>query len=272
VAVDSSGNVYVADTVNSTIREINPGGAVTTLAGSAGVTGAVNGTGPAALFNHPWGIAVDTNSNLYVADTNNFLIREIISGGTVSTWYTWHQTLFGDAVDSSGNVYAMTNVLMAQVIKITPGGIQSQLNGNWGDPNPCYGVAIDSSGNIYVADSGQNLIREISSGGQATTLAGSGSRGSVDGTGPSATFYSPYGVAVDSSGNVYVADTGNGLIRLITPGGAVTTIAGGGSGTATNGSGATASFSSPEGIAVDSIGNIYVADTGNNMIREIQQY
>ncbi|HEY4195977.1 MAG TPA: hypothetical protein VGM63_10605, partial [Mucilaginibacter sp.] len=131
------------------------------------------------------------------------------------------------------------------------------------------GVAVDASGNVYVADLLNNLIRKIAPGGVVTTLAGSGSIGSADGTGASASFYFPNSLAVDALGNVYVTDDVNNLIRKITPGGVVTTFAGTGLAGSANGLGTTASFSDPAGITLDIAGNAYVADANNNLIRKI---
>jgi sugar lactone lactonase YvrE len=130
-------------------------------------------------------------------------------------------------------------------------------------------VAVDSSGNVYVGDTSNNRIRKITAAGVVTTLAGSGTATFADGTGTAASFHFPYGVAVDSSGNVYVADTGNCRIRKITAGGVVTTLAGSGTATFADGTGTAASFDFPIGEAVDSSGNLYVGDMSNNRIRKI---
>ncbi len=241
ISVDSSGNVYVADTFNNLIRKITPSGVVSTLVGSSGVAGSANGTGIAASFNNPHGVAVDSSGNVYVADTGNNLIRKITSGGVVTT-------LAGSAgVTGSAN------------------GTGSAASFN----NP-YGVSVDISGKVYVADTGNNLIRKITSGGVVSTLAGSGSVGSANGNGSSASFNNPYGVAVDKYGKVYVADTFNNLIQEITPWGTVTTLAGSGSIGSADGTGTSASFFSPNGVAVDAYGKVYVADSGNYLIRIIQ--
>jgi hypothetical protein len=134
--------------------------------------------------------------------------------------------------------------------------------------NP-FGGAVDGSGNVYVADSGNRLIRKITSAGVVTTLAGSGSFGSANGTGTAASFSYPQGVAVDGSGNVYVGDSNNNLIRKITSAGVVTTLAGTGSSGSTNGTGTAASFNNPFGVAVDGSGNVYVTDLSNHLIRKI---
>jgi sugar lactone lactonase YvrE len=134
--------------------------------------------------------------------------------------------------------------------------------------NSPYGVAVDSSGNVYVADTNNQRIRKITPNGTVMTLAGAGDFGYADGIGTAASFGSPQGVAVDSSGNVYVADKDNSRIRKITPNGTVTTLAGGNEGYA-DGIGTAASFYSPSGVAVDSSGNVYVADSYNHRIRKI---
>jgi sugar lactone lactonase YvrE len=238
VAVDSSGNVYVADKFNNKIRKITPAGVVTTFAGS-GALGSDDGAGTAATFFYPYGVAVDLSRNVYVADTYNYKIRAITAAGAVSTLAGT-----GASGDADGPGTAATF--------------------GW-----AVGVAADSSGNVYVADSDSNKIRKITAGGVVSTLAGSGAGGSADGPGDVATFSEPSGVAVDSSGNVFVADTDSHKIRKITPGGVVTTFAGSGAPGSADGTGAAATFAYPFGVAVDSSKNVYVADSGNNKIRKI---
>ncbi len=242
VAVDAAGDVYVADTFNSTIRKITPDGAVTTLAGSAGFTGSADGTGAAAQFNLPEGVAVGGDGNVYVADSQNFSIRKITADGVVTT-LAGTPGVAGSA-DGTGAA--------AQFVNPTS-------------------VAVGGDGNVYVADQDNATIRKVTPAGVVTTLAGTaGQIGSADGTGAAASFSNPEGVAVDSAGNVYVADGFNAAIRKITPAGAVTTIAGtAGTGGSRDGTGAAARFSVVSGVAVDGTGTLYVADQFNNTIRKI---
>jgi kumamolisin len=240
VAVDGSGNVYIADYGNNQIREIPSGGAVTTPYGSlAGKAGTMNAAGNGALFNSPNSVAVDGSGNLYVADTGNNLIRKI-SGGTAST-------LVGASYSLSGP----------------------------------QGVTVDGSGNVYVADTGNDVIRKVTPGGTVSIIGGeSGQSGYQDGAATTkALFNSPAAVAVDASGNVYVADFGNDVIREIS-GGTVSTIAGqAGQAGYTDGLSTRALFNAPVGIAIDTLGNLYIADSlvpsigstaaGNNVLREL---
>jgi streptogramin lyase len=297
VAVDGSGNVYVADYGNSNIRKITPAGVVTTLAGTAGAIGSADGTGAAARFNYPYGVAVDGSGNAYVADQYNSTIRKITPTGVVTTVAgtagaigsadgTAAAARFyhprGVAVDGSGNVFvADTN--NQSIRKITPAGVVSTLAGTAGSHGSTdgagaaarfyspYGVAVDGSGNVYVADTFNQTIRKITPAGVVSTLAGTAvAAGIADGTGPAARFNVPSGVVVDGSGNVYVADTGNATIRKITPAGVVSTLAGtAGAWGGADGTGAAARLWNPMGIAVDGSGNVYVADSSNNTIRKI---
>jgi serine/threonine-protein kinase len=291
VAVDSAGTVYVADTQNNRIRKITSAGVVTTLAGS-GANGSADGTGSAAQFWSPFGVAVDSSGTVYVADTNSQSIRKISPAGMVTTLAggafgsadgTGSAAQFkspaGVAVDSSGTVYVgdSQNHLIR---KITPSGVVTTLAGSGASGstdgtgsaapfNYPKGLAVDSSGTVYVADTNNNRIRKITSAGVVTTLAGSGAYSFADGTGSAAAFYTPSDVAVDSAGTVYVADSNNYRIRKISPAGVVTTLAGGAYGFA-DGTGSTAQFWGPSGVDIDSLGTLYVGDTSNFRIRKIQ--
>ncbi len=297
LTVDTAGNVYVADTSNSTVRRITAAGVVTVLAGAEGQPGSADGAGTAARFNTPIGLAADSAGNIYVADSANFTVRRIGPDGTVTTFAggvgqsgsadgTGTAARFASltdlAVDRFGNVY-VADTGNDTVRLISPSGIVSTLAGSAGQAGIAdgtgtaarfafpYGVAVDSLGNVYVADSGSGTIRKITSGGIVSTMAGTpGQQGSADGTGTAAQFGLPYGVAVDSTGNVLVADSANDSIRLITPAGVVTTLAGySGQFGSANGTGAAARFGLPYGVAADTAGNAYVADTYNDTIRKI---
>jgi len=245
-----------------------PGGFVVVLAGSLAHPGSANATGIAAAFFNPQGVALDAESNVYVADTYNGLIREISPGGAVETLAGGFSYPEGVAVDARSNVY-VADTCNDTIREITNGGVVTTLAGSAGQIGSADGagsaagfyypssVAVDSAYNVYVADTYNHTIRKITAG-VVSTLAGSaGYNGSVDGTGSAALFWAPSGVAVDSSMNVYVADTFNNAIRLITPAGVVTTLAGSaGQVGSANGTGSAASFNEPSGVAVDSMGNI----------------
>src|SRR5581483_2183982 len=191
VAVDTSSNLYVADTQNSVIRKITPLGVVSVLAGTAGVSGSADGLGANALFSAPQGVALDSANNVYVADTGNNTIRKIAPGGMVSTL----AGLAGNPGNADGT------------------GSAAHFCGP-------VGVTVDSANNVYVADTGNNTIRKITSGGVSSTLAGlAGTCGTFDGTSSSARFNCPTGVDVDGAGNLYVADYNNHTIRKVTPAG-----------------------------------------------------
>jgi hypothetical protein len=297
LATDGAGNLYVADSGNCTIRKVTPGGVVTTLAGQAGFYGSADGTGAEACFNNPCGVATDGAGNVYVADTDNHTIRKVTPAGVVTTLAglagsygssdgTGSEARFrwpsGVAADGAGNVY-VADTYNQTVRKITPEGAVTTfagLAGSYGSGDGTgsearfylpHAVAADVAGNVYVADRDNHTIRQVTPGGVVTTLAGqAGSYGSSDGTGSGARFYQPFGVGVDVAGNVYVADTRNYMIRKVTPGGVVTTLAGlPGSYGSTDGTGAAARFCYPGAVASDAAGNLYVADTSNHTIRKV---
>lgn len=245
VAVDASGNVYIADSHNNRIREVS-GGTITTIAGTgAAGFGGDGGAATAALLALPSAIAVDTNGNIYIADTNNQRIRKV-SGGTILTIAgTGEQNYTGDG--AAGTSAALDSPT---------------------------GVAVDASGNVYIADRHNQRIRELSVSGIITTLVGSGApsfAGGFSGDGASATaamLAKPTGVSIDASGNVYIADTNNQRIRQV-GNGTIASVAGtGDQGFGGDGSAATtAVLNAPKSAGADAFGNLSIADTLDQRIR-----
>ena len=295
--------VYVTD-ANNTIRKITSAGVVTTLAGTPGVAGGADGTGAAAQFNFPSGVAADSKGNVYVADLNNCTIRKIVAAtGVVTTLagtagvagyadgtgpaarFTYPHSV---AVDSAGSTVYVSDAFNQVVRKINvstgavttlagyqPDGAVEDVDGTGSNARLNYpgGIAVDKNGNVYVAEQSASTIRKITPGGVVTTLAGTFTSngnygGSADGTGPAARFYAPWGIAVDAKGTLYLADWGNCTIRKITSTGVVTTLGGvpvaNGMNDAT---GSGARFFYPTGIASDATGKIYIADSKNSEIR-----
>ncbi|MCI0539042.1 MAG: immunoglobulin domain-containing protein [Verrucomicrobiales bacterium] len=240
IAVDNAGNVYVAESYHYTIRKITPNREVSTLAGDSSSPGTVDGTGRAARFIALNGVAVDAADNIYVSDYST--IRKITSNRQVST-IAGLQRSDGSA-DGDGS------------------SARFHFPGE---------LAVDHAGTIYIADGGNHTIRTINRNGIVTTLAGlAESSGITDGNGTSARFNYPTGVAVDESGNIYVADYSNHTIRKILANGEVSTLAGKpGSSGSVDGAGTTARFDRPQSVAADGAGNIYVADGFNGTIRKI---
>jgi sugar lactone lactonase YvrE len=295
VAVDRAGNSYVADSFNDTIRRISPAGEVVTIAGSPGKIGSDDGNGSAARFYNPIGIVVDRAGNIFVADTSNDTIRKITPEAEVTTFAgkagqrgardgVGSEARFDNpnqlAIDPADNIYVADT--HNQIIrKITPDAVVTTVAGlanvsgsedgigseaRFNDP---AGVAADAFGNLYVADSTNHTIRKIAPGAVVTTFAGTAGRyGTDDGVGAAARFKTPEGVAVDGAGNVYVADTFNYRMRRINRDAVVTTIAGGSAYAGVyDGKGRAVGFNEPSGVAADSAGNVYVADSRNHTIR-----
>jgi sugar lactone lactonase YvrE len=243
IAVDGAGNAYVADTNNNTIRKlVIASGAVTTVTGRVGIAGSTDGIGTAASFNGPSGIAVDTAGNLYVADTLNHAIRQVTPAGVVTTIAgtagasgfidgTGSAALFhgpqGLVLDASGNLFiADTNNNAVRKLVLASGAVttaagQTGIAGSADGPSSQAqfhfpsGIGIDAAGNLYVADTDNDTLRKIALSGAVSTLAGlAGTSGSADGTGTAARFNFPTGVAANSTGDIYLADTNNHTIRL----------------------------------------------------------
>jgi sugar lactone lactonase YvrE len=281
VALDISSNLVVADFGNHTVRMVSSAGAVTTLVGTAGISGTNNGTGGAARFNHPFGVALDRSGNIFVADSDNHTIRKVTPAGVVTTLAGSAGTSgtndgvglaalfshpFGLAVDGANNIFVADSDNHT-IRKITPAGVVTTFAGSPGMPgaidaaggdarfNHPSGVAVDSQGNVMVADKGNFTIRRVTTNGVVTTLAGlAGYYGRMDGTRSVARFYDPSGVSVDAAGNVFVSEFGN-TIRKVTPAGTVSSL--------TDGAGP---LDAPQAVAVDAAGVLFIADSLNNRI------
>ena len=300
-AVDSTGNLYITDAWNEIIRKVSPSGIISTVAGNALLPPGYSGDGgPAtsAQLNAPIGLAVDADDNLYISDSGNVRIRKVGANGTITT-VAGGGSIFtltngdggpateatinpqGIAVDAAGNLFIAD---YESVRKVAPNGIITAVAGGGtragsaGDGGPATSallspsaVTVDAAGNLYIADWLFGRIRKVSTGGIISTLAGNGS-GSYSGDGGPAAgagLSSPEGIAVDSAGNVYIADTNDDRVRMVSTGGTITTIAGNGSiGYAGDGGPATsAQLHGPWGLSVGSNGRIYVADYQNSVVR-----
>lgn len=241
IVVGANGTLYVADSGNNAIRAVATNGLVTTFAGQLGVPGSRDGTGTNAQFNAPSGLAFDQSGNLLVSDTGNATVRKITPAGVVTT--------IAGVAGQSGYLDGAAGAA------------------EFGAP---LGLAVATNGNIYIVDSGNHVIRRLTSG-VVSTLAGNPNIwGSADGLGTNALFNAPCGVALDGQGNLWVSDSDNDTIRKVTPGGLVSTAAGvvGMDGT-NDGPVTTARFCRPAELAFDARGNLLVADSFNHTVRKI---
>jgi sugar lactone lactonase YvrE len=239
VAADALGNIYIADTSNHRIRKVDTAGNIATFAGNGtGAFGGDNGSATAAQLNGPAGVAVDAAGNVYIADLGNHRIRKVDAGRTITT------------IAGNGSAGFSGDAGPA---------IDAQLNFP-------HGIAVDSAGNIFIADRGNNRVRKvIAATGVIITVAGTGAQSFSGDNGPAvaASLSLPWNVAVDAAGNLYIADYFNWRVRKVTPAGTITTIAGNGlnSFSGDNGPATSAQLSSPQGLAVDTAGNVYIADS-----------
>lgn len=285
VAVDSQGNIYIADTWNSRIRKVTSGN-INTVAGNGVVSySGDGGLATAAQLNGPRGVAADAAGNLYIADSRNAVVRKASKDGAIST-ISGNALVYpqGVAVDAAGNAY-VADYQDNRVRKISPQGNVTTYagNGSAGDSgdggaaanaqlNAPFGVALDPAGNLYIAEFSGNRIRKVATDGSITTVAGNGIAGySGDGGAAiQASLDGPFSVAVDTAGNVYIADTANYRIREVTTDGSINTIAGTGlpGYSGDGGPASQAQIVGPTGIAIDSVGDLYFVD-GNARIRKI---
>jgi uncharacterized protein (TIGR03437 family) len=302
IALDAAQNLYISDSGNNRIRKVS-GGKITTYVGNGtkGYSGDA-GAAASAMINAPYGIWVDAQGNLYIADLGNQVVRQVTPGGNINT-IAGNNSLgpgfsgdggtatagqlsspFGVVTDPSGNLYisdsgnnririvspiGTLNTFLGTNWTVT--GCANQANANVTVQKP-LGVTTDAAGNLYIADSQNQCIREVT-GGNIQTVAGSGSSGSTGDGGPatSAKLNRPFATAIDSSGDIFIADYNNARIRMVTPDGNINTIAGGtGIGYTGDNTGIVATnarLDQPSSLAVDNAGHVYIADYGNNVIR-----
>jgi sugar lactone lactonase YvrE len=306
VALDRAGNLYIADEFNNSIRKVTPAGIITSVAGESGIYppffAGDGGLATAATLDLPYGIAIDPAGDLYVSDANHRRIRRVAAISSIIT------TVAGDGVsnfagdggsatqaaldypvdvkvDSNGNLF-IADSMNHRVRKVTPAGMITTIAGNGtpgfsGDGGTAttaqldtpVAVAVDASGNVYISDSRNNRVRQVTPNGVISTYAGNGDYGFSGDGGPaaSASLEIPNGLATDAPGNLYFADSNSNRVRKVAPAGIISTVAGNGDGgfSGDGGPATSATLNSPRGIAVDGIGNLYIADQNNRRVREV---
>jgi trimeric autotransporter adhesin len=302
LAVDGTGNLYIADPANNRIREVAAAtGTISTFAGN-GSTGYSGDGGPAtgAELDLPVGVAADSAGNLYIADQGNNVIRKVSTNGTITTVAGNHTegysgdsgqatnaTLYapsGVAVDSAGNLYIADQgnnrirmVSTAGTITTVAGNGTAGYGGDNGAAtsatlNKPSAVAEDGGNNLYILDTGNNVVRKVTTG-TITTIVGNGTPGYTGDGGPatSATLNTPHGLGIDASGNLYIADSKNNAMRMVNTAGVVTTVAGDGTAGYSGDGGlpTSATLNNPQAVVVDGQGNLYISDSTNNRIREV---
>ena len=301
VAVDTAGNVYIADEFNHRIRKISPGGIITTVAGTGErVFSGDGGQATSISVASPKGVALDAAGNFYIADTDNSRIRKVTPDGIITTVAGGGEIFPGNgdggpatsarldsavgvAVDTAGNLYIAERG-SARIRKVSFAGIITTVAGNGtfgfsGDGGPATSaqldfpvdVAVDTAGNLYIADFGNHRIRKVSPGGIITTVAGNGVDDFSGDGGPAtaASLNSPSGVAVDAAGNLFINNRSSGRIRKVNTSGIITTVAGGGGDSGDGGPATSANFGFSLDVAVDAAGNLYIADAGSDRIRKV---
>jgi trimeric autotransporter adhesin len=304
LVIDSGGNLYIADPANNRIRKVAFGtGIISTFAGNgtAGYSGD-NGPATSAELQVPVGVVVDGKGDLYIADEGNSVIRKVNASGTITTvagnntvGYSGDNGLAtsaslyapsGVTVDSSGNLYIADagNNRVREVAAAT--GIITTIAGTGtagysGDNGAAVSATLNkpsavlegSTGSLYILDTGNNVVRLVNTTGTITTIAGNGTAGYSGDNGPatSATLHTPYGLNIGSSGNLYIADSANNVVRMVSTAGIISTIAGNGTAgySGDNGAAISATLNNPQGVTIDNQGNVYISDQSNNRVREV---
>jgi len=294
IAIDANGYLYLGDTYNSRLRLLSPAGVDTTISGT-NFQGNIDGPVASATFALPFGVALDTHGNLFVTNMGFNNIRKISVAGIVSTFAgdpngssgssegigtaARFHTPLGIVIDANDNLFVM-DADNNKIRKSTPAGVVTTFAGNGqvgatdgiataASFNQAFGIGIDAGSNLYVVEAGNNKIRKVTPNGDVTTFAGSGAKGSADGPAASASFNAPIGIVADHSGNFYITDESNALIRMISPDGYVSTVAGNGTLATVDGVGHSAGFNYPVGITIDAAGALYVVDNGSGTVRKI---
>jgi sugar lactone lactonase YvrE len=244
VTVDEAGNLYIADTVDGRIRKVDTNGMISTVAGiAAGSTPENNGLATNTSLNNPAGVTMDALGNLFIADSGNEIVREVNTRGMITS-------VAGDGTNGyAGDGRLATNASL----------------------NYPASVTVDAAGNVFIADAGNNVIRKIVPGGIITTVAGNGTNLYAGDGGPAtnASLYFPQGVTVDPAGNLFIADSGNDVVREVTTNGTITTVAGGGVLTGNGIIATNARLNYPAGVVKDALGNLFITDYGNNVVRKV---
>ncbi|MDE0105484.1 MAG: hypothetical protein OXN89_24165 [Bryobacterales bacterium] len=305
LALDAVGNLFIADAGNFRVRTVDPRGVITTVAGT-GNPGRSGDGGPAtaARLTFLRGLAVDATGNLFIADTTNRRVRRVDTSGRITTVAGTGNGRFGGdggpaasarlfdpqgvALDTAGNIY-LADSDNHRVRRVDRAGVITTIAGtgrigSGGDGGPATaaqlnfprGMAVDAAGNLFIADTSNRRVRRVDRFGTITTVAGTGEFGSGGDGGPATTaqLAFPQGLAVDGAGNLFIADTSNHRVRMVDHAGVITTVAGTGErGYGGDGGPATAAqLASPQGLAVDAVGDLYIADTSNRLVRRMDRF
>ena len=274
LAVDSSNNLLICDSINQRIRRIS---------GADNTISTIAGTNPGSVLNHPEGLSLDPHGNLYIADTGDNVVKELaLSSGGITSLEQEPLRPEGLAADGSGNLYLTSQDYFLYdysnqnwIVEVGDGTDADSGDGGpafWAQIGRVTSVVMDQSRNIYFADYENHVVRKIDIKGKITLFAGNGSS-TLSGDGGAATSagMDPFDIVADASGNVYVADRANNRVRIVYPDGIIATVAGTGAAgwSGDNGPANQAMLNSPTGVAVDTAGDLYIADNGNGLIREV---